>query len=119
MFSANLDFSSGRAHTRQIRVGGLGQGSKDVIMAPGGAEDCGTGEPCRLSAFQVVDVSIGKRVRMGGNAELKFDAYIFNLLNSDNELNYNTLRLQTASAEFVPFTYAKPRRIMLRAGFSF
>jgi outer membrane receptor protein involved in Fe transport len=119
MFSANLDFSSGRAHTRQIRVGGLAQGTKDVIMAPGGAEDCGFGDPCRLSAFEAVDISIGKRFRVGDGAELKFDAYVFNLLNSDNELNFNTLRVQTPDDEFVPLQYTKPRRIMFRAGFSF
>jgi hypothetical protein len=119
MFSANLDFSSGRAMTRQIRVSGLNQGTKDVIMAPGGADDCGFGEPCRLSPFQSVDLSIGKRFRMGDRAELKFDAYVFNLLNSDNELNFNTLRIQSPEDEFVPLQYTKPRRIMLRAGFSF
>ena len=48
-----------------------------------------------------------------------FDAYIFNLLNSDNELSLSTMRLQTTSSEFVPDFWAKPRRIMLRAGFSF
>jgi hypothetical protein len=119
MFSANLDFSSGRAMTRQIRVSGLAQGTKDVIMAPGGAADCGFGEPCRLSPFQAVDLSIGKRFRMGDRAELKFDAYVFNLLNSDNELNFNTLRVQSPDGEFVPLQYTKPRRLMLRAGFSF
>jgi hypothetical protein len=119
MLSANIDFSSGRAHKRIVRVGGLGQGSKDVIMAPGGADDCGFGEPCRLAAFQVVDLSIGKRIRLGDRTELKFDAYIFNLLNSDNELSLQTQRLQTTSDEFVPFSWAKPRRIMLRAGFAF
>jgi hypothetical protein len=119
MFSANIDFSSGRAHKRIVRVGGLGQGSRDVIMAAGGAEDCGFGEPCRLAPFQVVDLSIGKRIRMGDRAELKFDAYIFNLLNSDNELEWQTQRLQTTSDEFVPSFWAKPRRIMIRAGFAF
>jgi hypothetical protein len=88
-------------------------------MAAGGAEDCGFGEPCRLAPFQVVDLSIGKRIRMGDRAELKFDAYIFNLLNSDNELEWQTQRLQTTSDEFVPSFWAKPRRIMIRAGFAF
>lgn len=105
--------------TRQIRVSGLNQGTKDVIMAPGGAEDCGFGDPCRLSSFEAVDLSIGKRIRLGDSAELKFDAYVFNVLNSDNELNFNTLRVQTTDDEFVPLQYTKPRRIMFRAGFSF
>jgi hypothetical protein len=119
MFSANIDFSSGRAFKRLIRVGGLGQGSRDVIMAPGGAEDCGFGDPCRLSSFEAVDLSIGKRIRVGDRAELKFDAYIFNLLNTDNEYELQSQRLQAGDTEFVPLLWTTPRRLMLRAGFAF
>jgi hypothetical protein len=119
MFSANIDFSSGRAFKRLIRVGGLGQGSRDVIMAPGGAQDCGFGDPCRLSSFEAVDLSIGKRIRVGDRAELKFDAYIFNLLNTDNEYELQSQRLQAGDTEFVPLLWTTPRRLMLRAGFAF
>jgi len=111
LFSANLDFTTGRPHSRIIRVRGMNQGQVDVIMEPRGTY--------RLSNFEVVDLSVGKRVRMGPKAELKFDAYIYNLLNSENELSLNTQRLQTPGDEFVPFTWAKPRRLMLRAGFAF
>jgi hypothetical protein len=111
MFSASLDLSSGRAHNRQIRVRGLGQGTATVIMEPSGAY--------RFDPLRVVDIVVGKRVKVGSKANLKFDAYVYNLLNSETELFFSTLRIQAPGEDFVADTWWKPRRLMLRAGFDF
>jgi hypothetical protein len=110
MVSGSLEFSSGRAHNRQIRVGGLGQGTADVIMEPGGSY--------RFSPIQQVDVVVGKRIPIG-KARIRLDGYFYNLLNSETEITLATLRLQNAGEDFEGVQWYKPRRVMLRVGFEF
>jgi outer membrane receptor protein involved in Fe transport len=109
--STNLDFSTGKAHNRQIRVGNLGQGTVSVIMEPGGAY--------RFSSVRNVDVLIGKRIRLAGSAALRLEGWILNLLNDDQELSYADLRLQTPEARFTADTWVEPRRLQLRVGIQF
>jgi hypothetical protein len=110
MVSGSLEFSSGRAHNRQIRVGGLGQGTADVIMEPGGAY--------RFAPIQQVDLVVGKRIPIG-KAQIKLDGYFYNLLNSETEITLATLRLQSPGEDFEGVQWYKPRRVMLRVGFEF
>jgi hypothetical protein len=110
LLSGSIEFSSGRAHNRQIRVGGLGQGTADVIMEPGGAY--------RFSPIQQVDIVLGKRVPVG-KANIKIDGYFYNLLNSETEIFLATLRLQNPGEEFTGTQWYKPRRLMLRVGVEF
>jgi hypothetical protein len=120
MFSASLELSDGRAHNRQIRVAGLGQGSVNANMEPGGAY--------RYPPIQNIDLSIGKRVHLGGETFLRFDARLYNLLNQDTIYNYNNLRLQTPVQglsiqdqfyEQSAQAWYKPRRLEFRVGVDF
>jgi hypothetical protein len=122
MFSASLELSDGRAHNRQLRVRGLGQGTADVIMEPGGAY--------RYTAIQNIDLSIGKRVHLGGNAFFRLDGRIYNLLNQDTITHYNNLRLQTPNPAYggdiqeqfyndSAQRWYKPRRMEIRLGVEF
>ncbi len=109
--STSMDFSSGRAHNRQIRVGGLGQGTATVIMEPGGSY--------RYPAVKNIDLLIGKRLYVSDSAYFRLEGWILNLLNSDQVMFYSTLRLQNPGEDFVPDTWVKPRRLMVRIGFYF
>jgi hypothetical protein len=109
--SANVDLSSGRAHNRQIRAAGLGQGTVSVIMEPGGSY--------RFSPVRNVDLLVGKRIRLAGNAAIRLEGWILNLLNDDQELSFSDLRLQTANDKFTPDTWVEPRRLQLRVGIQF
>jgi outer membrane receptor protein involved in Fe transport len=111
LFSTSVEFSSGRAHSRQIRVGGLEQGEARILMEPIGAY--------RYSPIQSIDLLIGKRFYVTEQAYLRLEGWIFNLLNSDQELFMATLRLQDPSEDFVPDTWMQPRRLQLRIGFYF
>jgi Carboxypeptidase regulatory-like domain/TonB dependent receptor-like, beta-barrel/TonB-dependent Receptor Plug Domain len=111
MLSGSFEFSSGRAFNRQIRVGGLGQGTATVIMEPGGSY--------RFKPIKNIDIIVGKRFALGGNAHLRFDGYIYNILNSDTEITFASLRLQNPGETFVGDAWYKPRRLMLRVGLDF
>ena len=109
--SASVELSSGRAHSRQIRVSGLEQGAPDIIMEPIGSY--------RYKPIRNIDLMLGKRFRVGEEAFIRLEAWAFNLLNSDQELSMSSLRLQDPSENFVPDTWVKPRRLQLRVGFYF
>lgn len=109
--STNMEFSTGRAHNRQILATGLGQNTATVIMAPGGA--------FRFSPIQNIDLSIQKRFYVGNDMSIRLEGLIYNLLNSDQELFYSTLRLQDPSEDFTADTWTKPRRLQVRVGFQF
>jgi hypothetical protein len=109
--STNLDISSGRAHNRQIRVGNLGQGGATVIMEPGGAH--------RFSPVRQVDLLFGKRIRLAGDAAIRLEAWVLNLLNDDQELSFADLRLQTPADRFTADTWVEPRRLQFRVGIQF
>jgi len=118
--SASTEFSSGRAHNRQIRVRGLGQGTVSAIMEPGGAY--------RYTPIQNIDLSVGKRIKVAGNLHLRLDGRILNLLNQDTIINYVNLRLQSPTPglstqdqfyEESATRWYKPRRLEIRLGMDF
>jgi hypothetical protein len=109
--STNLDFSTGKAHNRQIRVGNLGQGTVSVIMEPGGSY--------RFSPVKNLDLLIGKRIRFAGDAAIRLEAWLLNALNDDQELSFADLRLQTPSDRFTADTWVEPRRVQFRVGIQF
>ncbi len=109
--SASVEFSSGRAHSRTIRVRDLGQGSATIIMEPIGS--------FRYSPIQNIDISIGRKFSFSDHVQFRVDAWIYNLLNSDQELFFGTLALQDTSEAFVPDTWVKPRRLQIRLGMEF
>jgi hypothetical protein len=120
MFSAALELSSGRAHNRQIRVRGLGQGTVTAIMEPGGTY--------RYTPIQNIDLSVGKRVHLGGNTYFRVDGRFMNLLNQDTIYSYVNLRLQAPVAglsiqdqyyENSATSWYKPRRLEIRVGLEF
>ena len=120
MFSAALELSTGRAHNRQIRVRGLGQGTVTAIMEPGGAY--------RFTPIQNIDLSIGKRIHLGGETYFRIDGRFMNLLNQDTIASYVNPRLQSPTpglsiqdqfyAENATEWY-KPRRLEIRVGLEF
>ncbi len=108
---ATVNMQSGRPYSRQIRVFGLGQGRSTVIMEPASSS--------QRHPFQtVVDFSIGKRFKLGGDGVLKLDVQIFNLLNEDASGSFQTVILQEGD-QFLPDWWIYPRRIMLRVGAEF
>jgi hypothetical protein len=118
--SAATEFSSGRAHARTIRVRGLGQGTVTAIMEPGGAY--------RYTPIQNIDLSVGKRIGLGGNKHLRFDGRFLNLLNQDTIISYVNTRLQSPVPglsiqeqyyQNSATRWYKPRRLEIRVGFAF
>jgi hypothetical protein len=106
--STSAEFSSGRAHSRQIRVPDL---RSIVIMEPIGTY--------RYSPIENIDVSIGRNFMFGDRVQLRFDAAVYNLLNSDQELWNQTLQLQSPDQTFVPVNWVKPRRMQIHFGLEF
>jgi hypothetical protein len=120
MFSASLELSDGRAHNRQIRVPGLGQGSVNAIMEPGGAY--------HYTPIQNIDLSVGKRIHLGGDTYFRIDGRFMNLLNQDTIISYASLRLQSPAPglsvqeqfyQNVAQSWYKPRRLEVRVGVEF
>jgi hypothetical protein len=120
MLSASLEMSSGRAHNRQIRVRGLGQGTVDTILEPGGTY--------RYTPIQNLDLSVGKRVHLGGNAFFRVDGRFMNIFNQDTIISYSSLRLQSPTPglsvqeqfyQEAAQSWYKPRRLELRVGVEF
>ena len=103
-----MDLSSGRPFNRQIRVP-TEQGRKSVIME----------RDLRHSTFKTIDVSVGKIFHLGNDVGIRVDGTIFNILNSDNELEWADLRLASPDETFVPVDWIQPRRLQLRLGFQF
>jgi len=105
--SVSADFSSGRHHVRQFQVP-LDQGLTRVILE----------RDLRLSTFKVIDVTIGKRINIGDQVQIRLEGTIFNLLNSNNELSLADLALDEGE-QFTADSWTKPRRLQLRVGFQF
>jgi hypothetical protein len=110
--SGAVDISSGRATTRQISVRGiLNQEAQTVIMEPGGS--------VRFPATHSIDLSVGKLISLSSSVQVRLDGQILNLLNSDQVLSYDTLRLQSPGDQFVPDAWMTPRRLQVRVGVQF
>jgi len=73
----------------------------------------------RYSPITNIDVSVGRVFHINDRFRLRADAWIYNLLNSDQELFFATLVLSDPSETFIPDTWAKPRRLQFRVGVEF
>ena len=113
ILSTSVNIESGRPFNRQVQVFGLNQGSQSVIL-----ESAGSREGLRHPSAAVVDVLIGKRLYAGG-VQLRLDGQIYNLLNSNATLSLESQTLQSADDVFVPNSWVRPRRLMIRLGFIF
>lgn len=117
-FSGVINIQSGRAYNRQIRVGGLGQGTVRVIMDPAGTDSSAAQfGNLRYPTEKRVDLSFAKILNVG-DLDIKLDAQVFNVLNEGTYTLNETLILQPGD-EFVRGDYFWPRRLMIRAGFAF
>lgn len=109
--SANVDFSTGRPHTRQFSVG-LEQGHKRVIME----------RDIRLDNIKVIDLTIGRRFALSKGAAILVNGTIYNLLNADNVTDLESQGSQVLSNPgdvYTPGTWTKPRRLQLQVGLQF
>ncbi len=107
--NTSINLQSGRPFSRQIDLPTTGRPA--AIMAP--ASDS------QRHPFQsLVDVGIGKRFRLGSDTTLNLDLQVFNLLNDDATDWFETVRLDEGE-DFIPNTWIKPRRVMLRLGIEF
>lgn len=109
--AVNVDFSTGRPHTRQYRVG-LEQGGKRVIME----------RDIRLDPIQVIDLTVGRRFALSKGFNIQLNGTIYNLLNSDNVLDLSSQASQVLANPgdaFTPGTWTKPRRLQLQLGMQF
>jgi hypothetical protein len=108
--SVLADFETGKTFNRVVRFGDLNQGTSSMIMQRG----------FRMPTIKNIDVTVGRRINLGGSAAIRLQATIYNLLNADNFLNLTNLRFETTDASDVsPDLWTQPRRIELRAGFQF
>jgi hypothetical protein len=119
MLSTSVNVESGKPFNRQTRVFGFNQSTPYVILAPSGSDDVSFGGELRRPTQKNIDILIGKRINLGGNAVLKIDATIYNLLNDDADLFFADLRLQEPGDQFIPNDWMLPRRLMLKLGFEF
>lgn len=112
--SANVDLSSGKPYTRQVNLVDadfnslLNQGYKVAIMQ----------RDLRFPAFKVVDLTIGRRFALGKGAIAQLNGTIYNLLNSDTELEFASLVVDPGQV-FTPDLWAKPRRLQIQLGMQF
>ena len=110
----SVNIMSGVPFSRQVRRFGLREaGSVVIIMEPAGSRP-----ELRHSTTKNVDIRLGKRISLGGNAAIRIDGMVLNVLNDDAELDFETLRLD-AGEEFEPINWVYPRRLMIRVGFLF
>ena len=112
-FAANVDFSNGQPYNRQLRPPGdlVEQTRPRVIMQRGFEKEW----------FQVIDLTLGKRFYVGKNVELQLNGTIFNILDSNNVLLFDSQVLSNSdtSAVFTETNWAKPRRLMVQVGATF
>lgn len=105
-----VNLQSGRPYNRQARVP-LSQGLTSFIVEPASDDN-------RLPSATLVDVSLGKRVQLPNDLELKLDAQVFNLFNDDAPQYFETLVLGPGD-QFIGTDWVLPRRLMLRVALEF
>jgi hypothetical protein len=111
--STVIKLQSGRPYTRQARADYQvisGQQSNFIAANAGG--------PRRHDSQNLVDFSIGKRWRLPGRFTLKTDLQFLNLLNSTAVQRWADQVLNEGD-EYVPSSWVKPRRLMLRIGLEY
>lgn len=108
--AASLDMSNGSTYTRQIIPRGvLNQGGRRIIMQQGYSHPW----------FQVIDLTVGKRLPIGKTVQTQINATIYNLLNADNSLSLGGQVLQHTGAVFTESGWTKPRRLQIQLGLQF
>jgi hypothetical protein len=123
--AANLNLETGKATKRLIRVGGLGQGTSTVIMAPGGSFDEGLGRDMRFPNVYLLDITVGKIFEIGDTGRFRVDGIIYNLFNEAPPIFYGSgtresgIILQEPGEDFIAGDWYQPRRLMIRVGFDF
>ncbi len=110
LFTTVINFQDGRPHNIQRRTS-LGQGLASFIVSPASDDQ-------RLPSQQIVDASIGRRFKLGGDTELKLDLQVLNALNEDANDFFQILRV-TPTQGLIPSDWVFPRRLMLRLGVEF
>jgi hypothetical protein len=111
--STVLRLQSGRPYTRQARVPYNSIGFEQTNFIAARAGDAG-----RFDFQNLIDFAIGKRWRLPGRVILKTDLQFFNLLNSTAVDDFQTYVLNEGD-DYVPRTWVKPRRLMLRIGLEY
>ncbi len=106
--NTNINLQSGRPIFLQVRAPHDTNASRQDYFIV--AED-------RHPFQTLVDFGIGKRIKLGNNSELKLGVQFFNLLNDDATDWFETVILD-AGETLRPTFWVKPRRVMLRVGFS-
>ena len=111
--AANVDFSNGQPYNRQLRPPGdnFNQLRPRVIM------DRNFQKPW----FQVIDLTVGKRFYVSKSVELQLNGTIFNILNTNNVLLFDTQVLSNSDTSdvFTETNWAKPRRLTIQVGAQF
>jgi hypothetical protein len=108
--STTVNFSSGRAFTRQIRVR-LNQGGQRVIMDHH--------PDLRYAVISNIDLAISKQFSIGRAMQLTLTGTIFNLRNADYATFYGSVVLQDPSQTFQPNSWNWPRRLQIGVAFQF
>jgi len=107
--NASINLQSGRPYFRQIRAPYSTVASRQNYFV---ADE-------RRHPFQnLVDVGVGRSFAMGDRGELKLDLQFFNLLNNTATDFFDSVVLAEGE-DFRPNTWVKPRRLMLRVGYSY
>ena len=114
LLAVNTNFESGKPFSRLVYASGVtAQPAGPIIV-----EQAGSRDGLRQPALWVIDARLGKRFDIG-DVSLKFDAYLYNALNSTASIWNSSLRLEDPGEEFIPSSWVEPRRLMLLAGFVF
>jgi hypothetical protein len=108
---ANFVHQSGRPWARQVRV------SDEVGIPTTILAEPITGDR-RVPDWNILDVSVQKRLKLGGSASLDLFTYLLNLTNSG--INEDVLdRVGTSESFGLPTSFYPPRRLMVGAHFRF
>jgi outer membrane receptor protein involved in Fe transport len=110
--TGTLNWQSGRPYSRLGRVSSdfLEQGAKIVVLEP-------ASDDRRLPSTMLLDLALGKRWELG-DATLKTDLQVLNVLNEDAPQFWETLVLLPGE-RYTPDTYVYPRRAVIRIGIEF
>lgn len=110
--TAVFQYLGGRPYSLQTRVGleTLAQGGTTFISSPANDDQ-------RLPDQTVLDFSLGRRFEFKNGTSIRFDAQVFNVTNEDANDSWESFSY--ARGTLVPTDWVLPRRVMLRAAFSY
>jgi len=104
-----INLQSGRPHARLYQLPTYG--NPNAVVAP-------AADPGRHGYQYLWDLGFGKRFGLGNNVAIQADLRLLNVLNNTATDWFETLVLAEGD-EFIPNTWIKPRRLMLRLGIEF